>query len=884
MAPPMPRRPVIPLIAGACAGATAWCSMGAAGIGSAGPGAERYGLLPPLWLLLALIVAAVATAWATRLSSRTALPLFFSLVLVLPWLPGPVPPALLIWTGRVTTAVWLTVIVGVLAARGVRLRGRWLVDPTRARRLAAAVACALYVASAWWLADLLPTGDGPHYLVITQSLLRDHDLQIENNHARGDYFEYYWGPLKPDYLRRGTNGQIYSIHAPGLSAVVAPAYACFGYPGVVLFLSIVAGFGSLLLWRASYALTGSASAAWFGWAAGALTVPFFFAAFSVFPDGLAATVVLYAAMPLIESPFPQGRLRWLVVGAMLALLPWLHTRFAVIAGVLGLCLLLRLIESPRRRSLAPLFLSVPVVSAVAWLSFFRLIYGTFNPAAPYGRYTQSEPGNILTGLPALLFDQQFGVIANAPVYGFCFVGLLALARRRTRLALELSLTATASLLSAAAYQMWWGGITAPGRFAVPVLLLFVPPGAWLWQHARLGATRAIGLAALVLSIALTGLLAGPKTGRLAFNVRDGFALGLEWLNPLVDLPRGLPSFFRQTPDDALFRATIWLLAIWGAWLVMRSIERRTPRADTGVALTTPLCLAGAAMLALTAVWKLDHVPAITPESSRLELLQHYDQRIRPLGVNLATADLESPSAIISGLRLSTSMRRSPPANRSLLVVPNTVPAGRYRLHLPEGASASGTATLIIGRLARPLLTWDLRSEFLDGSADFDLPVDVESIVIQGDADAARSVGRLELQPLQVFSGPKRVASGFARRVERYGATFVYFLDGRAFAELPGFWIRAKAKTRIVAVPAGRGQALHFFVRNAPVSNRLTLEVDGRSEEIELQPREERMIPIRHASGRVATLISLHASQGFKPALVEPGSTDHRFLGCWIELR
>jgi hypothetical protein len=448
----------------------------------------------------------------------------------------------------------------------------------------------------------------------------------------------------------------------------------------------------------------------------------------------------------------------------------------------------------------------------------------------------------------------------------------------------LSLVVAAYLLSATAFRIWWGGTSAPGRLAVPVLLLLAPPGAWLWHQARSVATRAIGLTALVTSIALTGLLAGPRSGQLAFNVRDGSALGLEWLNPLVDLPRGLPSFFRQTPGEALFRATFWLLAILAAWLVMRSIERRTARGDTGVALATPLCLAAAVMLAVTAVWKLDHVAAITPESSQLDLLQHYDRRIRPLGVNLSTADLESPDAIISRLRLSTSMRRPRPVDRSLLVVPDLVPAGRYRLHLPDEASASGTARLVVGRLARPLLTWDLRSGFVDGSADFELPVDVGSIVIEGDDDALRSVGRLQLQPLQVFSGRTRVARGFARRVERYGATSVYFLDDRAFAEWPGFWIRGNARTRIVAVPDRRGQAFQFFVRNAPVSNRLTLEVDGRSEEIELQPREERMISVRHASGRAATLISFHTSQGFTPSRVEPGSTDHRFLGCWIELR
>jgi hypothetical protein len=78
----------------------------------------------------------------------------------------------------------------------------------------------------------LPAGDEPHYLVIAQSLLRDHDLQIENNHTRGDYHEFFALPLKPDYLLRGVNGQIYSIHAPGLPVLVAPVFALFGYRGV----------------------------------------------------------------------------------------------------------------------------------------------------------------------------------------------------------------------------------------------------------------------------------------------------------------------------------------------------------------------------------------------------------------------------------------------------------------------------------------------------------------------------------------------------------------------------------------------------------------------------------------------------------------------------
>ena len=48
--------------------------------------------------------------------------------------------------------------------------------------------------------------------MIAQSLWRDGDLKIENNHKRGDYSEYYTSDLEPHYLTRGTDGEIYSIH------------------------------------------------------------------------------------------------------------------------------------------------------------------------------------------------------------------------------------------------------------------------------------------------------------------------------------------------------------------------------------------------------------------------------------------------------------------------------------------------------------------------------------------------------------------------------------------------------------------------------------------------------------------------------------------------
>ena len=221
-------------LAAACAGAAAWCSAGTLAVTDAGVHAGRIGLLVSPWWLPASVAIALALAWLVRLSTDRSRPLFFSAVLVLPWLPVPLPTVLLIWAGPASWFVWAAIGAAMLAAgdapRVLRDGLRpWLTTPSRAPWAAVVCAFLVYTAAAARLAPLLPGGDEPHYLIIAQSLWRDGDLRIENNHQRGDYLEYFNGTLRPDYLRRGQDGQIYSIHLPGVPALIAPVLAAGGY-------------------------------------------------------------------------------------------------------------------------------------------------------------------------------------------------------------------------------------------------------------------------------------------------------------------------------------------------------------------------------------------------------------------------------------------------------------------------------------------------------------------------------------------------------------------------------------------------------------------------------------------------------------------------------
>ena len=130
------------------------------------------------------------------------------------------------------------------------------------------------------------------------------------------------------------------------------------------------------------------------------------------------------------------------------------------------------------------------------------------------------------------------------------------------------------LLIVATYPMWWGGHSAPGRFAVVVLLPAALPLAALWADGRFG--RGLIVALTVVSAAITAALVAHDRGVFIYNGRDGHALLLDWLSPTVDLTLGTPSVHRDGAMAAARDAAIWLAAgaiVAGLW---RLLARRRP--------------------------------------------------------------------------------------------------------------------------------------------------------------------------------------------------------------------------------------------------------------------------------------------------------------------
>ena len=831
------------------------------------------------------LAAGVFAFWTVR-QGASLVPLALLALIAIAWVPIDLPPVMLLWSGRLALLVWIAVACAMVASVP------WHVTrfPRPAHRTAAALAFFCGLLSWWQVSTQVPDGDEPHYLVITQSLLKGGDLRIENNHRQLDFRRYFPEDLQPDFRVRGRDREIYSIHAPGVSALVAPAFLVGGYPGAVLFLLAFSAAGSALAWHLAWRVTRRYDAAWFGWAAVTLSPTWIFHSFTVYPDGPGAVLLLTGAWALVRlereaQEQTTSTVPWLWHGAALAVLPWLHTRFAVLAAGVCAVALLRMSRVPNAAAKAFAFLLCPAVSCFGWLAYFIAVYGTPDPSAPYGG-EEGAFGFVPDGLAGLLFDQRFGLLAYAPALVFAFAGVGVMLGRREwrRYAVELLFVILPYLVVVTYVAMWWGGRSAPARFFMPVLPWMALPAAAAWCAVRGRATRVTALAALVFGAFASIVLVVTQDGALAFNTREGYASWLEWLNGSVDLGRALPVWWRDD-EVPLFRGIlVWSSAAAVSWLLLREIEKRQVlgrRADWIVAAT--LVFAAGGWIATSVAWTAGGIHGDLTTSSQLDAL-----RMAAHDAHVAAFSL-SPPARLPGETIAAALRMTPERSivpggagrndRPLFLIPR-VPAGEYSLR-PTVSGGQGWLMIGIGHDQFAIQTRTL-AEAQQGLV-VRFPVGVQALIVRGDEDARRHVRGIEITPVRLVAPEARLTAAYARHAVRYADSTAYFLDERSYPEPEAFWTKGEAVTEIVIQPDNPRSDITLALRNGATANSVSLVTSRWSGGMRLEPGEERRVRIPRDAAADATLVRITTTAGFTPSAVDPQSRDNRYLGVWVRV-
>lgn len=859
---------------------------------------------------LAVLVARVRPASRPALASLV-LPAFALTALLIPYLPV-VPdwwPALQALAGPGFWMIWALVATQILWTLWPHLPGVAAWWAQRSLRTHTAAIWVVTAAAAGLGAQrlthtvLFPSGDEPHYLVIAQSLWRDGDLLIENNHKRQDYSEYFGRDLDPHYLTRGVDREIYSVHPIGMPVLITPVYALGGYDLVVAFFVAMAATAAAVMWRWVVALTGALGTPTLAWAAIVLSAPFLINAFTIYPEVPAALVVA-VAVALTLSPTAGARL-WqdLVIGLLAGTLPWLSTKYAPMSAAIVAVAFARRAwplhaGEARWNVMGGVRIGLPYgLALVGWFAFFYAYWGTPMPSAPYGPMTQTEIGNTFFGVPGLLFDQEYGLLTYAPAYVLAGFGFWTMLRRPgplRRVGLELLVVFGALIVTVGAFRIWWGGSAAPGRpITSGLLVLLLPMTVQLGTAAAGSARRAAQHLLIWTGVCLAVVLLTAQDGFLVNNGRDGTSSLLEWLSPRWPLWLLAPTFVEHEARRALLDAGAWIAVVAaGSWALSR--VRVTSR---GAASLTALTASGLALVAGASVVRL--LPPAEPPlpgidlaaRARLTALDTFDHVSRPFTLRYGplrlTSAVDSESSLFVGA--SAGLRPEPQPLRVLHNGRFSLPAGRYRAVIqwaardPLPAQRGARVGLQVGRIGAPLTTWTV-SPVPGGTwaEEFWLPVDAGFVGLRGDADLERSIASLRFEAVAVEDLGVRTATPQVLAAARFGEAVVLFHDERLSPEATGFWTAGGRDSRItIACPGGCVRGVTLRMHSGKVANHLRLETHGWTHEVDLRGEDVVDVAVPPpASGSVIQL-ELVTSTGFVPMEVDPSVRDRRRLGVWI---
>jgi hypothetical protein len=358
------------------------------------------------------------------------------------------------------------------------------------------------------------SGDEPHYLIISESLRTDWDLDLANNYAQDDARLFGRAGLEVEvHALPSRTGELRSVHTVGLPIVLLPAYVAaqhiagatpesllkrfrmdrglFAYSLVGLFLIALTAFGFTLLAAGLATSVGPRLASALAIAAG-VSPPVVSHAFLVFPDTVALFVTCCAVWFATKHSSSRDSRTLQVLLVLLGLTPWLHQKYLVyVPGLVFAIGWARrdLVGRLRPRAIAAglALLGAPQVALLAWSQYE---WGTFGGAITTGALTSAASpfslGGLWSGAVGLWVDRQSGFLAFAPAY-WIVPACWWLSWRRVW---WYSGPIVLLYVPAAAFVIgWWAGFSPAARYLTPAIpLLLVPVGLSLrYRSVRLAA-------------------------------------------------------------------------------------------------------------------------------------------------------------------------------------------------------------------------------------------------------------------------------------------------------------------------------------------------------------------------------------------------------------
>lgn len=343
-------------------------------------------------------------------------------------------------------------------------------------------------------------GDEPHYLLVTESILRDGDVYLTNNYEAQQYRPYFEQKITLWHVTHGKNGRFVSTHPMFLSLLVLPGFWAFGYTGaaltMIILMSLAAMFTFLITDR-FVTRTVAAGVTLFLF----FTYPLLFFARLIYPETLGVFLValgIWSAWRLKET---RGRPLYAVLlglsagGMILA-----HPKFvAVTISFVALFFIVR----PKKDLKLALWFAAPLAACVLLLLILtdiafglKIVQGL--TASGGSKFQGGYWGtNSVWGIAGMYLDRAWGLLIFAPVYALFGYGLACqkTAWEWDRWWVFFPICIGLHTMVLGIFQSWNGGAAPVQRYLVPLAPLLIVCIALFLDRVR--SRVAWGVAALL---------------------------------------------------------------------------------------------------------------------------------------------------------------------------------------------------------------------------------------------------------------------------------------------------------------------------------------------------------------------------------------------------
>lgn len=478
----------------------------------------------PGWV--GILAVGLPNFWGRSADRSRALPclalaavlLALRIVSFIPGLGVAVPALGLVWTVHVSWALSLVLLFYALFPKANDLLAGRRTGTGAALLVTFGILYTVF--AGFFVRTTLLHGDEPQYLLITQSLLHDGDIDLSNT-TQESILEFHQKNVQPRAAPASPPDRIHSAHPVGLAALFVPFYwlglATIGHPRLAcaLLVAITSALAIFLAHRWLLQQGVTPAGALLATVGVGISPLMFLFSNQLYPEIFAVVASLSVLMTLGASlPKTRPRLCAFAIALVLVALPLFHQRLLPLCVLLGFLTYLEYRELPEHVSILKgvgVILTLGVAAHVLYhVHFSGDIWGPYKP----GNADVLDFEHLPTALFGQWLDVQVGLLNNSPIFLGSLIGVAAMALSRDRrLAIVIGIYATTACVNALSND-WRFGYCLPSRFMLTALPALLIPLA-------LTIDRALNQSIVMTFVLVFGLCVGWDSNYQALALTEG---------------------------------------------------------------------------------------------------------------------------------------------------------------------------------------------------------------------------------------------------------------------------------------------------------------------------------------------------------------------------